>query len=184
MSEVAVMTSVAVLAEKATFRFLNGIFFGPSLEEHHRQEVSREQRDEKNLLSGVSAETLLDWCRQGDCDFQGRLSMLSAAIYPFEKEPDGDGVVLSEQACAIIEAARDPCAILRDLCSSVQPSGWSGSLADIIAKRCQAFETLLKHERSDIRAAAETQIAEIKKREEQERRYERESDRQREQRFE
>ena len=182
--EVAVMTSVAVLAEKATFRFLNGIFFDPSLEEHHRQEVFREQRDEKNLLSGVSAETLLDWCRQGDCDFQGRLSMLSAAIYPFEKEPDGDGVVLSEQACAIIEAARDPCAILRDLCSSVQPSGWSGSLADIIAKRCQAFETLLKHERSDIRAAAETQIAEIKKREEQERRYERESDRQREQRFE
>jgi hypothetical protein len=57
-------------------------------------------------------------------------------------------------------------------------------LADIIAKRGQAFEVLLKHERPDIRAAAETQIAEIKRREEQERRYERENDRQREQRFE
>ena len=174
--------AVTVLAEKATSRFLNGVFFDPTIEDDHRQEIFREQHDEKNLLSGVSAEALLDWCRQGDV--QERLSMLSAAIYPFGKEPDGDGVVLSEQACAIIEAARDPCAILRNLSSSVQPSGWSGSLADIIAKRGQAFEVLLKHERPDIRAAAETQIAEIKRREEQERRYERESDRQHEQRFE
>ena len=176
--------AITVLAGKATSRFLDGIFFDPTLEDNHRQEVFREQHDEKNLLSGVSAEALLDWCWQGDFDFQERLSMLSAAIFPFEKEPDGDGVVLSEQACAIIEAARNPCAILRNLSSSVQPSGWSGSLADIIAKRGQAFEVLLKHERPDIRAAAETQIAEIKKQEEQSRRYERESDRQREQRFE
>ena len=174
--------AVTVLAEKATSRFLDGVFFDPTIEDDHRQEIFREQHDEKNLLSGVSAEALLDWCRQGDV--QERLSMLSAAIYPFGKEPDGDGVVLSEQACAIIEAARNPRAILRNLSSSVQPSGWSGSLADIIAKRGQAFEVLLKHERPDIRAAAETQIAEIKRREEQERRYERESDRQHEQRFE
>ena len=176
--------AVTVLAEKATSRFLDGVFFDPILEEHHRQGVFREQHDEKNLLSGVSAQALLDWCRQGDFQVQERLSMLSGAIYPFEKEPDGDGVVLSEQARAIIEEAQDPSVILRNLCSSVQPSGWSGSLADIVAKRGQAFEVLLKHERPDIRAAAETQIAEIKRREEQERRYERESDRQREQRFE
>ena len=138
--EVAVMTSAAVLAEKATARFLDGVFFDPTLKEHHRQGVFRELRDEKNLLSSVYAEVLLDWCRQGD--FQERLAMLSGAIYPFEKDPDSDGVVLSEQACAIIEAAQDPSAILRNLCSSVQPSGWSGSLADIIAKRRQAFESL------------------------------------------
>ena len=146
--------AVTVLAEKATSRFLDAVFFDPTLDDDHRQEVFREQHDEKNLLSGVATEALLSWCQQGD--FQERLSMLSGAVYPFEKEPDGDGVVLSEQACAIIEAARDPYAILRNLCSSVQPSGWSGSLADIIAKRGQAFEVLLKHERPDIRAAAET----------------------------
>ena len=174
--------AVTVLAEKATSRFLDAVFFDPTLDDDHRQGVFREQHDEKNLLSGVATEALLSWCQQGD--FQERLSMLSGAVYPFEKEPDGDGVVLSEQACAIIEAARDPYAILRNLCSSVQPSGWSGSLADIIAKRGQAFEVLLKHERSDVREAAAAQIAEIKRREEEVRLYERESDRPREQRFE
>ena len=41
--------------------------------------------------------------------------MLSEAIYPFEKEPEpfedepeGDGVILSEQARAIIDATQDP----------------------------------------------------------------------------
>ena len=174
--------SVAILAEKTTARFLDGVFFDTTLEEHHRQEVFSEQHDGKNPLSGVSAEALLDWCRQGD--FQERLVMISEAIYPFEKEPDGDGAVLSEQACAIIEAAQNPSTVMRNLRSSVQPSGWSGNLSDVIAKRCQAFEALLEHDRPDIRTAAETQIAEIKKREEQERRYEQESDRQREQRFE
>ena len=183
--EVAVMTSAAVLAEKATFRFLNGVFFDPTLKEHHRQGVFRELRDEKNLLSGVSAEALLAWCRQGQGDFQERLVMISKAIYPFEKEPEGDGVVLSEQAHAIIKkASQNPSAILRNLCSSVRPSGWSGSLADIIAKRCQAFEVLLKHDCSGIRAAAEAQIAEIKKWEKKVRRREQDIDRQREQRFE
>ena len=174
--------AATVLAEKATFQFLDGVFFNSTLEEHHRQEVFSEQRDEKNLLSGVSSEKLLAWCRQDD--FQERLSMLSKAVYPFEKEPNGGGVVLSKQARTTIEAAQEPSTVLGILCSSVCPSSWSGSRADIIAERRQAFGTLLKHERPDIRAAAETQIAEIKSREEQERRYEQERDRQREQRFE
>ena len=177
--------AVTVLAEKATSRFLDAVFFDPILEEHHRQGVFGELRDEKNLLSGVSAETLLAWCRQGQGDFQERLVMISKAIYPFEKEPEGDGVVLSEQAHAIIKkASQNPSAILRNLCSSVRPSGRSGSLADIIAKRCQAFEVLLKHDCSGIRAAAEAQIVEIKKGEKEVRRREQDIDRQREQRFE
>ena len=174
--------AVTVLAEKATSRFLNGVFIDPALEDHHRHDVFREQRDEKNLLSGVSAEALLDWCRQGD--LQERLIMISQAIYPFGKEPDGDGIVLSEQARAVIEAAQDPSIILRSLCSFVPPRVSSGSSADMIAKRCRAFEVLLKHDRSDIRAAAEAQVGEIKRGEEQVRRREQDIDRQRDQRFE
>ena len=111
--------------------------------------------------------------------------LISEAIYPFEKEPDGDGVVLSKQAHTIIDAAQDPFKVLRNLgFPACRPSGGWGSLADIIARRCQAFETLLKHERSDVREAAVAQVAEIKRREEQERRYEQTRDRQYEQRFE
>ena len=176
--------SVAVLAKKAPFRFLDGIFFDSALEDH-RHMIFREGLDKKNPLSGVSVTTLLDWCRQGD--FQERLIMLSEAIYPFEKEPEPGTMecdVLSEQAHAIIEATQDPSTVLRNFCSSVKPSGWSGSRANIITKRGQAFKTLLKHERSDIREAAGAAIAQINQWEEQERHRERLRDEQREQRFE
>ena len=180
--------AVAILAEKATFRFLDGIFFDAALKDY-RHTIFREGLDKKNPLSGISVTTLLDWCRQDD--FQGRLIMLSEAIYPFEKEPEpfedepeGDGVILSEQAHAIIDATQDPSTVLRNLCSFVRPSVWLGSLANIIAKRGQAFEMLLKHDRSDIRVAAAAQIAQIKEWEDEERRRERAYDERREQSFE
>ena len=173
--------AVAVLAEKATFRFLDGIFFDSALKDY-RHNVFKERHDEKNPLSSVCVATLLDWCRQGD--FQERLSMISEAIYPFEKELEGDGVVLSEQARAIMDVTQDPSTVLRNLCSFVRPSGWSGSLANIIAKRRQAFEMLLKHDRSDICVAAVAQIAQIKEWEDEERRRERAYDERREQSFE
>ena len=177
-------SAAAVLAEKATLRFLDGVFFHPGIEDAHRYGVFEEQHDEKNPLSGVHAETLLDWCRQSD-NPQERLVMISGAIYPFEKEPDGDGIVLSEQARAIIEAAQDSSTVLRNLGFFVHHSGGGDwSLASIIAKRRRAFEMLLKHERSDVREAASVQVDEIKRREEQERRFEQDRDRQREQRFE
>ena len=175
--------SVAVLAEKATFRFLDGIFLDPDLTDDHRRMVFMEVFDRKNPLSGVCAEKLLDWCRQGD-NFQARLVMISEAIHPFDKRPNGEEVVLSEQTRTIIDAAQDPSTVLRHLYSSVCPMAWSGSRAKIIAERRQAFEMLLKHERSDIRAGALTHIAELRRREKEERHDEQARDRQREQRFE
>ena len=175
--------AATVLAEKATFRFLDGVFFDPILEEHHRQGVFRELRNERNLLSGVSGQILLEWCEQGD--FQERLAMLSGAIFPFRKEDGGDRVVLSEQAYAVIEAAREPSEILENLASSVwHPMSKSWSDADVIAMRGQAFEVLLKHECPDVVAAAAAQIDEINERVEGMRNYEQAWAREREQRFE
>ena len=178
----ALETSAAVLAEKATFRFLDGVFLDPDLTNAHRHWVFREGIRRKNPLSTVCTETLLDWCRQGD--FNDRLLMISGAIYPFEERREGNRVVLSEQSRRIIDVAQEPSVVLRNLCSSVRPISWSGSQADIIAHRRQALETLLEHDRPDIRAAAATHIVEIRRWEEQERRHEQDRDRQREQRFE
>ena len=174
--------AVVVLVEKEPFRFLDGIFFDSAFEDLHHRNVFGEWSHRKNPLSNVDGPTLLDWCRQGD--FQGRLIMLSGAVHPFDEAPEGDGVILSEQAHAIIDAAQDPSTILRHFCSSVRPNGGSGSLANIIAKRGQAFSALLEHDRSAIRNAAEAAIAQINQWEKQERRYERLRDEQREQRFE
>ena len=174
--------AVVVLVEKEPPRFLDGIFFDSAFGALHHRNVFGEWSHRKNPLSNVDGPTLLDWCRQGD--FQERLLMLSGAVHPFDEVPEDDGVILSEQAHAIIDAAQDPSTILRHFCSSVRPNGGSGSLANTIAKRGQAFRALLEHDRSAIRDVAEAAIAQINQWEEQERRYERLRDEQREQRFE
>ena len=168
-----------VLAEKATFRFLDLIFFDPAQKDYCYRKVSDEHY---RPLSNVNIATLFNWCRQGN--FQERLSMISEAIYPFEEEAESDSVVLSEQAHAILEATKDPLTVLRNFSAFVHPDVWSGSAADIIARRCQAFEVLLKHNRSDICNMAATQISQIKELEESTRQHERTYYKQSEQRFE
>ena len=176
-SEIKVIETV--LAEKATFRFLDLIFFDPGQKDYYYRKISNE---DYRPLSNVNIATLFNWCRQGN--FQERLSMISKAIYPFEEETESDSVVLSEQAHAILDATKDPLTVLRNFSAFVHPDVWSGSAADIIAKRCQAFEVLLKHNRSDIRNMAATQISQIKESEESTRQHERAYYKQSEQRFE
>ena len=84
----------------------------------------------------------------------------------------------------LLTQRKNPTTIIKKFYKSIRPSGWTGSLADIIAKRCRAFETLLKHHRSDVRAAASTQIILIQNLVVQERKKERDEDEQLEQRFE
>ena len=178
--------SVAVMVEKAPFQFLDRIFFDTALQDYHRYAVFKESHHKKNPLSNVNVVTLMNWCRQGE--FQERLTMISKAIFPFENKPDGEGIIFSEQAIAIVHAAQKPSTIISNFSESILPSGWSGSLADIIAERCRAFETLLEHDRSDIRSAASTQIARIREQEiwerQRERQRERDEDEQLEQSFE
>ena len=169
----------AVLIEKATFRFLDFTFFDSTLKDYHFHKFFNERC---RPLSSVNIAVLFNWCRQGN--FQERLNLISEAVYPFEEEPESDCVVLSEQAHAVIDATQDPNTVLRNFSTFVQPSTWSGSATNIIAKRRQVFEVLLKHNRSDIRDAAAMQISQIKKWEESVRRYERADYDQSEQRFE
>ena len=169
----------AVLVEKATFRFLDLIFFDPTLKDYRCRRIFNEPY---YSLSNVNIVTLLDWCRQGN--FQERLNMISKAVYPFEEEPESDGVVLSEQAHTLIDATQDPDTVLGNFSTFVHPYAHRGSTATIIAKRRQAFEVLLKHDRFDIRNAAATRISQIKESEESMRRLERNDYKQSEQRFE
>ena len=152
--------SSAVLARKGTFRFLDGIFSEPGMTDSQRQWYFREGIRSKSPLSGVRAQVLMDWCRQGG--FQDRLQMVSQAIYPFEKSGD-DKLVLSQQALTIIEESQDPSAALRNLAwYAYNPRGHSGS--EVIAKRCDAFRPLLSHGRSEVRDAVEGQIGAMEER--------------------
>ena len=174
--------SVAVMVEKAPLQFLDRIFFDTALKDYHRHAVFKELHHKKNPLSNVNVVTLMNWCRQGK--FQERLTMISEAVIPFDEEPDGKSIEFSEQAHAIIDATQNPNTIINNFYESIRPSGWSGSLANIMEKRCRAFETLLEHDRSDVRAATSTQIARIQEEVVRVRQSEREEDEKLEQRFE
>ena len=174
--------TLTVLAERATAHFLDRLFFDPTFQDYLRHSIMREQSDAKNPLSNVRTAKLLEWCEKGN--FQDRLLMISEAVFPFEERAGGAGTVFSEQALAILYETQDPSAVLANFACFTRPSGWSGSMADIIAKRCQPFEALLVHNRPDFRRATQEQVARIKKWETQERELERRLYEEREQGFE
>ena len=96
--------TVAVLVEKSPLQFLDRIFFDTALEDDHRHVVFQCPHRNNNLLSDVDVVTLMNWCRQGG--FQERLTMISEAVFPFDEETDGESIVFSEQAYAIIDATQ------------------------------------------------------------------------------
>ena len=174
--------AIAVLAGKVPSRFLDGIFLNPTFEPIHRRELFSERHQRANALDRIGITTLLDWCHQGD--FQERLAMLSRAVNPFANDAEGEGIAFSEPAHTIIDATRNPAIVLGNFANSIRPSGWSGSLADIIARRCQPFEALLQDDRPKVRSAVEALIVHIRQAEARERQRERVEDQERDQRFE
>ena len=174
--------SIAVLAEKAPLRFLDGIFLNPTIGPNYRRELFSERHHSGNALDRIGTATLMDWCRQDD--FQERLTMLSQAVHPFTSNAENEGIEFSELAHAMIDSTRNPAVILGNFANSIRPRGGSGSLAEIIARRCRPFEALQQDRRSAVRRAAEGLIVRIRQSEDQERRRERAEDQERNQRFE
>ena len=136
-----VQTMTAVLAQKGTIRFLDGMFLEVGLTDTQRFWVFREGILCKNPLLGVRPKLIVDWCRQGD--FQNRVRMVSGAIYPFEEERV-HGSVISEQALAIIQETRYPSAVLRNFSRfACNPSGQSGSVADEIPETMRSIQDIV-----------------------------------------
>ena len=172
----------AVLAEKLPAQFLDGIFLNSACLASYRRELFSERHQRANALDRIGIPILMDWCQQED--FQERLTMLSQAVHPFTNDAEEEGVAFSELAHAILDSAHDPEVVLGNYANSIRPSGWSGSLADIIAARCQPFQALTQDDRPAVRRAAEELIVHIRRSQDRERERERLEDRERDQRFE
>ena len=152
--------AVSLIAERSPIRFLEGVFFSPGVKKHHRHNVFRERRHARNPLSNVPGETLLRWCKRGE--FQKRLLMVADLIVPFAQDIGSERIVLSEQAKALIDASDNPSALLDILSRYGEPSVFPESRAKFISTRADAFRTLLAHERTDFRAAANEVLLQMK----------------------
>ena len=171
-----------VLISQAPHVFLDRVFLGEDLDRLERASLFTKRHRQGNLLSALHASILLDWCRQGE--FGERLGLISEAIYPFAKESQSGDIEFSDQAHTILDASPDASETLTHFARTIRPSGWSGSLANIIAGRRHPFELLLGHDRADVRSAAERLIRQIRVAEDRERERERAEDKERDQRFE
>ena len=155
--------ALRIVAERSPTRFLDGLFVSPGVQEHHRYHVFRERRRAINPLSNVPAETLLCWCERGE--FQERLMMVAELIVPFAQATGSEEIVLSEQARALIDASDNPSALLDILSRYGERRVISEGLANLISARAEAFRTLLTHERTDVRAAANQLLIRMSQRE-------------------
>ena len=174
-------TTQALIA-KAPHTFLDRVFLGDELDDDERAGLFAERHWEGNILSGLHPSILLDWCSQGE--FRARLALISEAIYPLTKGSENGDIELSDQARALLDASPDASQTLTHFARSVHPSGSSGSLANIIARRRRPFELLLCHEREDVRTTAAKLVPQIRDAAERERERERAEDQERDQRFE
>ena len=174
--------TVATLAAKAPFRFLDRVFLSETLNDYHRSILFEGALGGINPLSEIDPPTLLRWCRQGD--FQARLLRLSEAIFPFSDGEDGGVVELSEQANALIDETHDVSAVVTSFAASITLGYTQGWLSDTIARRIQPFEALLSDARPEVHQVAEALIPRLRKAEHRERQREQDEERRRDQSFE
>jgi len=105
--------------------------------------------EDRNPLSKVPTPILLEWAQR---DPDTRLSTLAGVIPALVNEDNA--TAWSETALALLSAAPDRTAVLRGLADQLHPSGWSGSLADILEQRRPLIQHFLDDEDLAVRQVA------------------------------
>lgn len=104
------------------------------------------------LLSDVDIETVIDWCSKSNVT--NVWTYVPQGLELWSKSHDKGRTILHENAVKFLEAAPEPSMVLESFAGLTSPTCWSGSLANILQSRTDAFGNLLEHERDDISNAA------------------------------
>ncbi|MCR6710943.1 hypothetical protein, partial [Enterobacter bugandensis] len=138
-------------------------------------------------LNLAPIERLLKWCN----GYQDRIYKVAGAVSAYtsldkESQPldNPKKVILSHHITSLLDAADNKAAIVETIYSKTFPSGWSGSLADILEVRLEAFEVLLNHISPEVREMAKTKLSLLNRSIRESRASEAEEYNRREQRFE
>jgi len=152
----------------------------------HNLFIKRIGRD-KSILNQVPVERLIKWCD----GMQNRIKQVASAVSSYasidkdsQNSDNPKQVKLSDHIKSLLEISENKTEIIEIIFSDIQPSGWSGSLADIIETRAKAFSELLDHSLPEVRESAKTKFTKIEKIVQEEKKRESERNTRREQRFE
>ncbi|EMX4201873.1 TPA: hypothetical protein ACIYP1_004542 [Escherichia coli] len=138
-------------------------------------------------LNLAPIERVLDWCN-GNQDRIHKVAGAVSAYTPLDKESqlldNPKKVVLSHHIASLLDAAENKAAIVETIFSRSFPNLWSGSLADILEVRAEAFAELLNHDSPEVREMAKTKLSHLNRSIRENREREAEQYNRREQRFE
>lgn len=113
-------------------------------------------------LNLAPVERVLSWCNGN----QDRVHKVAGAVSVYtsldkEARPLGNPnkVILSHHIRSLLDAADNKAAIVEIMFSRSFPDGWSGSLADILEVRSEAFSDLLNHVSPEVREMAKIKLS-------------------------
>jgi hypothetical protein len=168
---------------------LDSIFVGGQSEALRSDMVFRDRSydlDEVSL-NEASIDRLLDWCG-GD---QERLVKLAGLVCPFTTLEGGGAplenpkkVKLSDHMTSLLDAVDDKASVVEAIFARTWPSGWSGSLADILEVRALALKELSEYPSTIVQEMVVEKLKEISRAVLRNRASEAEENSRQEQRFE
>ena len=171
------------IARNQPFVFLDVFLGNDKIEDYQRGRIFRREfeSDAPNPLDQISDADLISWCGYNP---NHRYPLIASTIQPFSQSTEAGGFAWKPIVYTILERAPDLSAVLKKLARSIRPSGWSGSLADILQKRSVLFQSLYQHNNSEVRAWARNQYSALQESIERERQGEEHNDRRRNESFE
>lgn len=179
----------SVLVKNFPELFLSHVFRGDEDDDVLAYQIFRDRGYgvKTSSLNKVPIEKLIDWCGTD----QNRLKQLGSVVGIYLAVEPVDGpmenpsrVELSSHIKAILEVADDKAQIVDVIYARAKPSGWSGSLAEILEVRARAFSELLHHSASEVQEYATAKLALMEQSIRHNRTRESEEHNRREQRFE
>jgi hypothetical protein len=170
------------LAHSQPFAFLDRIVGADGIKDYQRRWwVGDHFRGRGHPLDQISDHDIVAWCDERP---EERYPLVTSVMQPFSesgetREPSWKPIVYS-----IFAKAPNLNNVVKHLVRAIRPSGWSGSLADILQKRAALFLSLFGHENEEIRSWAKNQYSALQKSIETEREEERQRHRRRNETFE
>jgi len=173
---------LAALLERQPIVVLSALFSGDEEDVWAGAEVFNHLRDHQHSAAdAVSCETLISWC-DGE---PSKRYPIAASIITFARRAETNGpLVWSEQAIALIVKAPEPEKVLKVLVDRFTPMSWSGSRATLMEAHARLLDSLESHVPSGLLPFVNESKAELTQAVAQERQWETQHDRERDERFE
>lgn len=136
------------LAELQPKIFLDEFLGREDVEQYKREWLfSDDSERRENPMTNIPDEMIIAWCEQHP---SSRYPIAIAAVDTFEKSTETEKYEWRPIVNCILRNAPELEKVLEQLGRALRPSGWSGSLADILEKRSVLLQDLQDHENAEV----------------------------------